>query len=110
MWLPFNTTRPSPEEREDLQLFRQWEVDFDRQAPPTARNGYGMFAARWNNEVVRRFKLHVEGDETVTLIHRKNLELLQDHYDNVLSTQRLTHLLTPTQQELYDNTIEVAAQ
>ena len=74
MWLPFNRTHPSEEEAEELRLFRQWETLFKRRADVNARDGYAVFASKWNNEVARRFKLRVEGDEDIILIRRKNVQ------------------------------------
>ena len=108
MWLPFNTTNPSEQEAEELQLFREWESSYNRKAELQSPTGYGTFTDRWNEEVARRFKLHVEGDDNVVLIHRKNVELLQEHFDNCEARRRIAHLSTPAQQELYNSTVREA--
>jgi hypothetical protein len=92
-WIPFHSANPNcPKTAVDYKeetLFDAMEMQYIRSRQPRQNKGYYSFCIAWNLEVAKRYKRKiVDGEENVLLIHRKNVEMLQNHYDK--TKQRIT--------------------
>ena len=63
------------------------------QAKPNSRWGFNNFERFWNDEVGRRFKRWVDGDEDVILLNRKCARFLIKHYDDTRGRGRISGLV-----------------
>jgi hypothetical protein len=97
--IPFHSANPSRpktdiDEHEET-LFLAMENQYDRWKLPRQPHGYHSFMVAWNLKVAERYKLKAVDGLNVTMINRKNIEYLQNHYDKIMgqlaSAGRIDH-------------------
>jgi len=100
-WVPFRKVNASsPKTAVDLEeegLFNRLHKDYKRHVSPgTPRHGYRDFELAWNIEVSERYrkKMEDESDEIV-LINRKSYVQLQQHFDDIVHSERMSRICDP---------------
>ena len=102
-WIPFrkiNATTPKTTlDLEEEGLFNRLHKDYRRNVSPgTPRYGYHDFELAWNIEVAERYRRKMDDDknhEAIVLINRKSYIQLQEHYDDILQSERMSHICDP---------------
>jgi len=100
-WIPFRkvnaTTPKSPVDFEEEGLFNRLHKEYKRNVSPgTPRYGYRDFELAWNIEVAERYRKKMEDDnDDIVLINRKSYLQLQEHYDDILQSERMSRICDP---------------
>jgi len=101
-WIPFRLVNSStPKTALDLEeeaLFNRLSKDYKRHVSPGYRHGYKDFELAWNIEVAERFRKRMDDADNgteIVLVNRKSYIQLQQHYDDVIQSDRLSKICDP---------------
>ena len=86
-WIPFNKVEPeNAKDVADAALFNLWQSRYKPKS--SGSRSYHAFETEWNNKVGCRYRKHLEGDESVVVIHCKSVEYLKDYYKYTTELQQ----------------------
>ena len=80
--VPFSLDSKQATAVEELRLFNELSVKYDRYAAPSSANGYNAFLKEWD-ALSRTRRNGYLFDDTVVLVFRKSLAMLYETYDKL---------------------------